>query len=77
MTRQWILFLVPTVIIAWWAGGPAFAVKELGIHAAWIAGRHAPTPLLLALAALTFAWYSMEDIQQKAERELKRLKDQE
>lgn len=75
VTRQWILYLVPAVIVAWWAGGPAFLGKGLGIKSAWIAQTHAPAPLLLALGALGFAWYAMGDIQQKAEKELGRLKE--
>ena len=75
VTRQWILYLIPAVIIAWWAGGPAFVGKGLGIKSAWITQTHAPAPLLIALGALGFAWYAMGDIQQKAGEELKRLKE--
>lgn len=76
MTRQLILYLVPAVFIAWWAGGPALTAKEFGIHVSWIAVRHAPVPLIITLFALACIWGAMGDIRRKAEKELEQLKEQ-
>lgn len=73
-TRLWILLLLPAVLVAWWAGGPALTAKGLGIKSDWLLQVHAPLPLILTLAVLAFIWFAIGNVAKKARQEIEKLR---
>jgi len=71
--REWILLLVPAVVGAWWAGGPALRAREMGINWPWLLQRHEPLALIVPLLVLAFIWFAMTNIARRTSREIDKL----
>lgn len=74
--RVWILLLLPAVVSAWWAGGPALRAAEFGIKSPWLTQLHGPIPLIVTIGILAGFWFLMGDVARKANREIEKLNEQ-
>jgi uncharacterized RDD family membrane protein YckC len=71
--RLLILLLVPSVMVAWWGGGPALSAREMGIKSPYLLRLHEPVSLIVTMMVLVLIWFVLGNEARKLEREIEKL----
>ncbi len=72
--RNWLLLLIPAVLLCWWGGGPALGAKTFGLRSpASLRLFQGPAPLLVMIVLIAFEWFAFMREARRAEREIRKL----